>query len=690
MGLILAILHSLNSLTHVCCRFQWVKLQLQFLISMKTERDIQQKLGKAPKDLTAAYDQIYALIKGEEDYGCETAKCALMWITCTMKPLTMEILLEATRYATGSQDEISAETLLDLCRNLLTWDKSEKSNVVQFAHLSVKEYLISGKWTEVEAHAMAAKSCLTTLIEKPHGSPSYGQITSFLEYADYYWLEHVSKDSVGPSHKTFKEPLCSFLGSPGLPNPSYANWVRGMYNRRRAREPTPEVEKGLYDYYSQPPNPLFLAAACPFLLEFADEFWPQWECFDLHIRNTTETSLLYIAACNGNSAVVTRLLTHEEINVNVGKKTGEYTSTPLFAAATSGHAQIVQQLLAHSAVDVNMEGEVHYMHMLEYGITGTPLFVAVAEGQAEIVQQLLAHSAVDVNMKGEEEEEDRYTGTPLFAAAAKGRAEIVQQLLAHSAVDVNMKGEEEDGFTGTPLFVAAAKGQAEIVQQLLAHSAVDVNMKGMGEDDGYTGTPLFVAAAQGHVEVVQQLLTHSAVNVNMKGEHDGYTGTPLFVVAAQGHAEVVQQLLAHSAIDVNLQGNGGETALLRAARKGNETMFRQLVRHPAINPHLRNKKGETVLMIAIAAKQQSTEILEWSLDHCDVNSQNNEGETALFIAANSGNERIVQQLLAHDTTDANLITAKGETPLTVATRKGHVKVVRLLLEHCSKFTTITK
>lgn len=64
---------------------------------MKVERDIRQKLGQAPKDLTAAYDQIYALIEGEEDYGREAAKCTLMWIVCTAEPLTMEMLLEFTR-----------------------------------------------------------------------------------------------------------------------------------------------------------------------------------------------------------------------------------------------------------------------------------------------------------------------------------------------------------------------------------------------------------------------------------------------------------------------------------------------------------------------------------------------------------------------------------------------------------------
>jgi len=82
---------------------------------MKIERDVRQKLGKAPKDLTAAYDQIYAIIEGEEDCGREAAKYALMCVMCTVRPLTMEILLEATGYTTGSRD-ISAESLLELCR----------------------------------------------------------------------------------------------------------------------------------------------------------------------------------------------------------------------------------------------------------------------------------------------------------------------------------------------------------------------------------------------------------------------------------------------------------------------------------------------------------------------------------------------------------------------------------------------
>ncbi|RPB20958.1 hypothetical protein L211DRAFT_462101, partial [Terfezia boudieri ATCC MYA-4762] len=320
--------------------FQWVKLQLQFLVSMKVEEDIRQKLGKAPKGLMAAYDQIYSLIEDEEEYGREAAKCALMWVMCTVMPLTMEMLLEATRYAIGSQDIISAEVLLELCRNLLTWDKSEKSNVVQFAHLSVKEYLIGEKWTEAEAHAIAAKSCLTVLISE-NGLPRPGyRITTLLEYADSYWLDHVSEGSAGPSRQTFK-PLCVFLGSPALPSPSYGNWIRGRQlfgvptRPQFSLAPNARIEEKLDKVYcSTPPNPIFLVAACDFLLEFTDESWPQWECFDLHSRNDRGDTLFYIAARNGNNAVATRLLTHDVVDLNVKSSFGD---NPLLAAAYWGH-----------------------------------------------------------------------------------------------------------------------------------------------------------------------------------------------------------------------------------------------------------------------------------------------------------------------------------------------------------------
>ena len=641
---------------------------------MKVEIDILQKLGQAPKDLTAAYDQIYTLIEDEEDYGRETAKCALMWVLCTMKPLTMEMLLEATRYATRSQDEVSPETLLDLCRNLLTWDKSEKSNVVQFAHLSVKEYLIAKKWTEAEAHAIAARSCLVVLTEKTHElelTHRYMQvcryITNLPRYADVYWLEHVSKSFIELSRTAFKEPLCSFLGTPALlksdylPSPSYANWIRRRLRSMQSWESGSRMRRPGGAYESEPPNPIFLVAACDFLVKFTDEFWPQWGCFDLHSRNLNGESLLYVAAYHGNSAIVTRLLAHDTIDVNARSKRG---ITPLYIAAARGHAETVQQLLAHSAIDVNMKGGVNQDGVI---YPSSPLFIAAARGHAEMVQQLLAHSAIDVNMRGIADKND---GSPLFVAAARGHSEMVQQLLAHSAIDVNL----QNGCGETALFKAAKQYRAEILQWLLDRCDVDINLP-----DKEGETALFAAIRTGNECAFLKLTAHAAINPHLRNKK-GETVLVVAITAKQQSAEVLQWLLDQC--DVNSQDNEGETALFAAIRTENECAFLKLTAHAAINPHLRNKKGETVLMVAIAAKQQSAEVLQWLLDQCDVSSQDNEGETALSIAARSGNERIVQQLLARKAIDVNLTNVKGETCLIIAAKEGHVKVVRELLENC--------
>ncbi|KAF8436736.1 hypothetical protein BGX38DRAFT_62102 [Terfezia claveryi] len=119
---------------------------------------------------------------------------------------------------------------------------------------SVKEYLIAGKWTEAEAHAIAAKSCLAALIENisEHGPQRTRSLNiTLLEYADSYWLEHVSEGCAGPSRQTFKQPFCVFLGSPALPSPSYGNWI--CRRQQFSRELTAWIEINCIKSTGPPP-----------------------------------------------------------------------------------------------------------------------------------------------------------------------------------------------------------------------------------------------------------------------------------------------------------------------------------------------------------------------------------------------------------------------------------------------------
>ena len=106
---------------------------------MKIERDIREKLGKFPKDLIETYDQLYSLIENEQEYGREVAKGALRWVLCTQKPLTMEMLLEFTGYTT--HNKLTAEDLLELCLNLLTWYRAK--DMVQLSSFDCHKILLS-------------------------------------------------------------------------------------------------------------------------------------------------------------------------------------------------------------------------------------------------------------------------------------------------------------------------------------------------------------------------------------------------------------------------------------------------------------------------------------------------------------------------------------------------------------------
>ena len=91
---------------------------------------------------------------------------------------------------------------------------------------------------------------------------------------------------------------------------------------------------------------------------------------------------LYIAAANGRTGIVERLLRVEGVDVNRGRP--DNGATPLYMACQKNHEAVVKRLLAHDAIDVN-RGEL---------IDGyTPLYIACAKNHEAVVERLLAHGA---------------------------------------------------------------------------------------------------------------------------------------------------------------------------------------------------------------------------------------------------------------------------------------------------------
>ncbi|KAF7552222.1 hypothetical protein G7Z17_g4483 [Cylindrodendrum hubeiense] len=156
--------------------FQWAKLQISQLLKLRHEKDLRDKLGKLPKDLESAYDEIYQNIESLPNHGKNQAFRALKWVMCAYQPLTIEALLTAIRVDPDEEimDESSdttEEDLLDWCANLLGIDSQHDPPVWRPSHLSVVEYLES-HFTSASAHGFVATASLVLLHETYHAQKS--------------------------------------------------------------------------------------------------------------------------------------------------------------------------------------------------------------------------------------------------------------------------------------------------------------------------------------------------------------------------------------------------------------------------------------------------------------------------------------------------------------------------------------
>jgi hypothetical protein len=157
---------------------------------------------------------------------------------------------------------------------------------------------------------------------------------------------------------------------------------------------------------------------------------------------------LYLAASNGQEAVVKKLLGVEGVDVNRGHPTNGVT--PLWEACHKGHEGVVRLLLAHAATEVNQA---------RTDVGSTPLFIACQEGHESVARMLLEVGHADVNKVNAKNR------TPINVAAFKGRLAVVRLLLKKSA-NTRIK----DTWGDSPLASAKAKGHSEVAA-LLAGTA---------------------------------------------------------------------------------------------------------------------------------------------------------------------------------------------------------------------------
>lgn len=240
-------------------KFRWASLQLELLCTLKLDDDIRSKLGRLPPKLEQLYIELYdELISCSGEAGRNIIEKTLKWLLSSQRTLSTSDLLWAIAITLETPiEDLSKETILDLCQNLVIHD--EGLNTFRFAHLSVREFLEKrSEFSEISCNSLTAESCLLHIIASsndPHAALRLGDkqlsrlkktlastqqsaSASFLAYANSVWMNHcqlASQDSrsTGSSFGcTFK----LFFSENAVDGSAFDTWSQWYWQRFPEKE----------------------------------------------------------------------------------------------------------------------------------------------------------------------------------------------------------------------------------------------------------------------------------------------------------------------------------------------------------------------------------------------------------------------------------------------------------------------
>ncbi len=173
--------------------------------------------------------------------------------------------------------------------------------------------------------------------------------------------------------------------------------------------------------------------------------------------------ILHAASIEGNTEFVSYLLSVPGIDVNLREST--YGSTALlFASANGIFFAVVSDLLQHPAVDVNMKNN-----------QGDFALYLACHDDPDVAMELLGHPGIDVNQTLDTES---VSGTCLQFACAMGNTRAVKELLKKPEIRVNEREVWSDGREGESAlgYCLAARKKSDrlaILKELLKHPGLD-------------------------------------------------------------------------------------------------------------------------------------------------------------------------------------------------------------------------
>jgi Ankyrin repeats (many copies) len=317
-----SLIRHVTMISHNTCRFRWAFCQLETLRHCYPA-NLQDTLLELPESLDDTYKRTLSGIeRAKREFAYRLFQC----LTVSNGPLRVEELADLLAIRFDSQKrpiyhvdfrlKDAHEAVLSTCSSLIAIVNVDDTPMVQFAHFSVKEYLISDRLAiagpdlspyHVDpqlAHTMLAQVSLSVLLGLDKVDKKSMKHFPLAIYAAWHWVAHAQFEDVSASIENEMDRLFD-------PNkPYFATWV------------------WIYDI---------------------DYPFREHMFTDNPLDARPEAVPLYYATLCGFYSLAKRIILKHPRDVNAR---GGYHVTPFHAALAKGNTQIALLLLDHGA-DIN-------------------------------------------------------------------------------------------------------------------------------------------------------------------------------------------------------------------------------------------------------------------------------------------------------------------------------------------------
>jgi len=549
----------------------------------------------------------------------ELAHRLFQFVAVASRPLRVEELAEflafdfdagpTPRFNEGWRLEDPINAVQSTCPGFLVVVDIGGSQIIQFSHFSVKEFLTSSRLAEAKqeisryhvsmtpAHTIVAKACLGILLhlDKTVAKDAL-QKFPLASYAALHLVDHARFDGVS---QNVEDGMNILLDSS---KPHLAIWV-SLHNA--------ESESGQADVARRPLEPGADATA-----QDNDGSIPLSEPSE---SGHASPAQLRVPGSPGSAAQdkdrwspLHRVSDRDQFD-------GADTTARDMEESTPQNPDLVESEGGHGKPEQSFEG--HGADVAAQDLDGsTQLHLASQAGNIDLARSLVEHGA-DTRVQ------DKDGVTPLHWVYRSGHVDLAQLLIDHGA---DVVAQDNDG--STPLHWASESRHVEFAQLLVEHGA------NVTAEDKDRSTPLHWASRTGHIDLARFLVEQGADATAQ--DKDGFT--PLQLASQSGHVMLTRFL---EGVVVTTQDKDGSTPLHHASQDGHLERTLVLLGEGA-GADSRDENGVTP--VHLASRFGHLEIVRALLTHGAYASPRDEsGWTPLHFASEEGRLDIVRLLLDH-------------------------------------------